>query len=148
MDLQMEYHEIREFVRNVVGPMMEYEVGSVLPKKIILNIYLNWKQTNNRPLLVKNTGQLQMELTNQIKVLFPEATSIRQKFKGLRFKLEHADSLEMQDRINGSLANDINFKKNYIDPVDKLLEEHYPHFKDSDLVDQSQLNKILKTSEE
>jgi hypothetical protein len=57
----------------------------MLPKKMILKLYQNWCKSNNREILLAKTSVIQMSITNELKIAFPNMDSFTKNYRGLRF---------------------------------------------------------------
>jgi hypothetical protein len=72
MQLQKEFFVIKQFVTQQLSKMLEVDETSEIPKKVVLNSYLTWNQSNKRKSLIEDNSRIQMELTNQLKAIFPK----------------------------------------------------------------------------
>lgn len=123
-NLQEEYTKIREFVQSYLGPMLKYDSKAKIPKKVILNNYLKWNRDNHRKVLIEDYGQIQMELTVQVKHIMDRVISARKIFHGITFKQEYAEMLTLTDRAEAATDSDLLFEQlNSSDPIDEILKE-------------------------
>jgi hypothetical protein len=56
-----------------------------VPKKLVLNLYCSWCQSNRQALFVDQMNLIQMALTNDLKAIFPRIDAYSKYYRGLRF---------------------------------------------------------------
>lgn len=104
--------------------MLKYDSKAKIPKKVILNNYLKWNRDNHRKVLIEDYGQIQMELTVQVKHIMDRVISARKIFHGITFKQEYAEMLTLTDRAEAATDSDLLFEQlNSSDPIDEILKE-------------------------
>lgn len=123
MQMQKEFFMIKQFVTQELSKMLEVDETSEIPKKVVLNTYLDWNRSNSRKVLIDDNSRIQMELTNQLKAVFPKVENMRKTFRGLRFKDEHTSQLELTDRAPPIKDDDVFDETDYYDPLEALLKE-------------------------
>jgi hypothetical protein len=111
-------------VHLVLAPMLEYDEQKIIPKKIVLNNYIDWNRQNSRKMMITSNAQIQMELTVQVKNAMPNVVSVRKMLKGITFKKEFADKLQFTDRAPPITDIPFNFDhEEYFDPIDEIIKE-------------------------
>lgn len=65
-----------------------------------------------------DTGKIQMELTNQMKLAFPKVIMNKVSIKGIRFNFEDTDEQNLTDRTLIRVDGGDDIDNDYFDPMD------------------------------
>ena len=85
--ISMEFKLAIKYVNEHLAQTMEASDGTgLIPKTVILNLFVHWNQQRGYEVDRAHLNVLQMALTNELKRKFPTVTHNSQVFKGLRFR--------------------------------------------------------------